>query len=94
MSHPVRIAALELLCAGPRLASELQRDLGVEASNLSQQLAVLRRAGLVVAQKEGTSLVYAIKDPVLIDLLLAARRLLVNGLSETRELLADLDHTG
>src|SRR3954467_10685858 len=93
MSNPVRIAALELLSGGPRSAADLQRELCVEASHLSQQLAVLRRGGLVVAQKDGGSLVFSMKDPALTELLLAARRLLVNSLTETRDLLADLNVT-
>ena len=52
-----------------------------------------RRAGLVAARKEGKSVIYSIKDPALTDLLGIARRLLVNSLTETRDLLADLDAT-
>ena len=51
--HPVRIRVLELLVGGERAVSALLPDVGVEAAHLSQQLAVLRRAGLVVARKEG-----------------------------------------
>jgi len=94
MANPVRIGALELLAGGTRSAGELQRALGVEASHLSQQLAVLRRGGLVTARKDGTSLLYSVKDPVLFEMLAAARRLLLNSLTETRSLLADLDLTG
>lgn len=93
IAHPARIRALEILSNGPRSVGELQPDIGIEPSHLSQQLAVLRRAGLVTARKEGNSVIYSIKDPVLIDLLGAARRLLVNSLAQTRDLLSDLDPT-
>lgn len=93
IAHPARIRALEILADGPRSVSDLQPDVGIEPSHLSQQLAVLRRSGLVAARKEGNSVIYSIKDPALTDLLDLARRLLVNSLSETRDLLADLDPT-
>lgn len=93
IAHPARIRALEILAAGPRSVSDLQPDVGIEPAHLSQQLAVLRRAGLVAARKEGNTVIYSIKDPALTDLLDIARRLLVNSLTETRDLLADLDPT-
>ena len=49
LSHPLRIRILELLSQDERSVGELLREMGVEPSNLSQQLAVLRRAGLVTA---------------------------------------------
>lgn len=69
---------------------DLQSLVGIELSHLSQQLGVLRRAGLVATRREGSSVLYAIKDPVLIDLLAVARKLLLGSLKETRELLAGL----
>ena len=93
IAHPARIRVLEILADGPRSVGDLQPEVGIEPSHLSQQLAVLRRAGLVAARKEGNSVIYSIKDPALTDLLGIARRLLVNSLTETRELLANLDPT-
>ena len=48
LGHPVRIRVLELLQAGPRPVRDLLAEIDVEPSSLSQQLAVLRRAGLDV----------------------------------------------
>ena len=91
LAHPARIRALELLVEGERSVSELQPDVGIESAHLSQQLAVLRRAGLVTTRKEGTTVYYSIKEPLLADLLAVARRLLIASLSESRELLAELE---
>lgn len=91
LGHPVRIRALELLQDGPKPVRDLLAAIDVEASNLSQQLAVLRRAGLVTTRKDGTTVYYAIKDPTLVELLAVARQLLIASLEETRELLAGLD---
>jgi DNA-binding transcriptional ArsR family regulator len=93
MAHPARIRILEILSGGPRSVGDLQPGVGIEPSHLSQQLAVLRRAGLVAVRKDGTSAIYSVKDPLLIELMRTARQLLVNALTETRDLLADLDAT-
>ncbi len=91
LAHPARVRALEVLADGERSVSELQPEVGIESSHLSQQLAVLRRAGLVTTRKDGTAVYYAIKDPTLVELLAVARKLLIASLEETRDLLAGLD---
>jgi len=90
LAHPARIRALEVLADGERSVGDLQPLVGIELSHLSQQLGVLRRAGLVSTRKDGSTVYYAMRDPLLADLLLVAKRLLVNSLVETRDLLADL----
>lgn len=90
LGHPARIRVLELLSEGERSVGDMQPAVGIELSHLSQQLAVLRRAGLVTARKEGTTVFYAIKDPAAVELLAVAKRLLINSLAETRDLLANL----
>ena len=91
LAHPARVRALEVLATGERSVSELQPEVGIEAAHLSQQLAVLRRAGLVVTRRQGTAVFYSIKDPLLVELLVVARRLLIASLTETRDLLAGLE---
>jgi DNA-binding transcriptional ArsR family regulator len=90
LAHPARIRALEVLTEGERSVGELQPLVGIEASHLSQQLGVLRRAGLVATRKEGSSVIYTLKDPVVAELLLVAKHFLLNSLTETSDLLADL----
>ena len=90
LGHPVRIRVLELLQDGPRPVHELLADIGVEASNLSQQLAVLRRTGLVVSHREGNVVRYELSAPQVGDLLRAARTILTSMLVDQGELLAEL----
>ena len=90
LAHPARIRALEVLVDGERSVGELQPLVGIELSHLSQQLGVLRRAGLVTTRKEGSTVHYAIRDPLVADLLLVAKRLLQKSLADTRALLAGL----
>jgi ArsR family transcriptional regulator len=90
LAHPARIRILEVLSEGKRSVGELQKVVDIESSHLSQQLGVLRRAGLVVGRRERSSVIYAIRVPAVVDLLAAAKELLISSLSESTELLADL----
>lgn len=90
LAHPARVRALEVLATGERAVGDLQPLVGIESSHLSQQLAVLRRAGLVTTRKEGSSVIYALRDPLVAELLAVAKQLLAATLAQTRDLLADL----
>lgn len=90
LAHPARIRILEVLAEGPRSVGDMQPLVGIELSHLSQQLAVLRRARLVTARKEGSTVFYAVKNDIVVELLAVAKRLLIDSLSETTDLLADL----
>jgi ArsR family transcriptional regulator len=85
LGHPVRIRVLELLRDGPRPVRDLLADLQIEPSNLSQQLAVLRRSGIIVSVRDGSTVTYKLAGSDVADLLAAARRILT-------EMLADRDH--
>jgi ArsR family transcriptional regulator len=90
LAHPARIRILEVLADGERSVGDMQPLVGIEASHLSQQLAVLRRAGLVITRKEGSTVFYAVKDPQLVELLAVAKRLLITALESSQELLVNL----
>ena len=90
LAHPARIRVLELLSDGEQSVSDMVPLIGIESSHLSQQLGVLRRAGLVTTRRQGTTVFYAIRDPLLVDLLATAKRVLINSLAESQDLLADL----
>ena len=90
LGHPVRIRVLELLQDGPKPVRELLAAIEVEPTGLSQHLAVLRRSGLVTAQREGTTVVYALAGGRVAGLLRAARELLAEKLSGQHELLNEL----
>ena len=94
LSHPARIRVLEVLSSGERSVAELAGLVGIEASHLSQQVGVLRRAGLVTSRKERSSVFYALVDPTVAELLSMAKRVLISMLTESTELLAGLQVAG
>ena len=67
LADPKRLCVLETLATGERSVGELSRDVGCQVPNMSQHLAVLRAAGLVSARREGTTVIYRLADPRVID---------------------------
>ncbi|WP_370085730.1 ArsR/SmtB family transcription factor [Streptacidiphilus sp. MAP12-16] len=90
LGHPVRIRVLELLQEGPMPVRDLLSQIEVERSNLSQQLAVLRRSGIVTATRDGDTVVYALAGGDVAELMRAARRILTELISGQQDLLAEL----
>ncbi|MEU6539262.1 metalloregulator ArsR/SmtB family transcription factor [Streptomyces sp. NPDC047000] len=90
LGHPVRIRVLELLQGGPVTVRDLLIEIEIEPSSLSQQLAVLRRSGIVVSIRQGSTVSYALAGGDVAELLRAARRILTELLVGQHELLAEL----
>ena len=90
LAHPIRIRILEILRAGERSVQELQNRLELDQSTVSQQLAVLRAKNIVAARKEGTTVRYQVRDPLVGDLLDVARRIFNNQLTGTQTMLRAL----
>ncbi|MFR9797571.1 ArsR/SmtB family transcription factor [Streptomyces sp. MS06] len=93
LGHPVRIRVLELLQDGPKPVRELLAAVEIEPSSLSQQLAVLRRSGIVTATRTGSTVVYELAGGDVAELLAAARRVLSVLLAERQDLLTELRRT-
>ena len=90
LGHPARIQILELLVQGERSVGELQAEVGLEGSHISQQLAVLRRAGVVEFRKQGNSVIYSVASPDMAELMAVARKVLTGVLNDQVGLLKDL----
>jgi DNA-binding transcriptional ArsR family regulator len=92
MAHPARIRVLELLAKGERSIGELAEHTGLELSHLSQQVSVLRRAGVVDSRRIRSTVICTLRDPMTAQLLADARELLTNNLRHGQALLAELDN--
>ena len=91
LGHPIRVRVLELLAVADTPVSEMLADTGIEPSTLSTHLAVLRRAGVVTAHRDGSSVIYSLTDPAVAGFLAAARTFLLRSLARGSDLLADLE---
>lgn len=76
LGHPARIRILELLAEGDKPVHELLAAIDVEPASMSQQLAVLRLAGLVTRRRESGEVIYSLALPAVRELLGAAREIL------------------
>ena len=90
LAHPIRIKILEILLVGEKSVQELQQVLDLDQPVVSQQLAVLRAKNIVEARKEGTTVVYTARDPLLRELLDVARRIFNKHLIGTQAMLREL----
>jgi ArsR family transcriptional regulator len=90
LAHPTRIHIAECLEGGELPVSALLERIGIEPTNLSQHLAVLRAKGLVVNRKEGAQVFYALRDPLLSDVLRDMRRYFQAHAEEALRILSEL----
>ncbi|MFQ3663036.1 MAG: metalloregulator ArsR/SmtB family transcription factor [Chloroflexaceae bacterium] len=69
LMHPVRLQILDLLRSGEQCVCHLEAHLGQRQAYVSQQLAILRRAGLVADRRDGPNSFYRITRPEVLTLL-------------------------
>ncbi len=91
LAHPTRIAIVEQLRGGELSAGSLIERLGIEQANASQHLAVLRAKNIVVSRKTGNQVFYAVRDPLIIEVLDLMRRYFHSHLSESLATLKAID---
>ncbi|HWJ88826.1 MAG TPA: metalloregulator ArsR/SmtB family transcription factor [Pelagibacterium sp.] len=63
LANPDRLLVACALVGGERSVRELEDGLGIRQPGLSQQLAELREAGLIVGRKQGKQVFYRLADP-------------------------------
>jgi DNA-binding transcriptional ArsR family regulator len=90
LAHPLRIRILEILGTGEHSVQELQQRLGLEQPIVSHQLAVLRGKNIVTPRKLGTTIKYALSDPLIVKLLVVAREIFNNHFVDTQTMLKEL----
>jgi ArsR family transcriptional regulator len=90
LANPLRIRILDELRQGELTVTEIRTRLGVEATNVSQQLAILRSRNLVVGRKQGSNIYYRCVDPAIFKLLDVAKEIFNNHLVGVKDMLETL----
>jgi DNA-binding transcriptional ArsR family regulator len=62
LTHPVRLAILDILRDGEHCVCHMEAHLGCRQSYISQQVAVLREAGLIQDRRDGWNIYYRVTD--------------------------------
>lgn len=91
LASPIRIRILDELRNGELTVTELRVRLGIEAANLSQQLAVLKSKNIVTGRKQGSNIYYSCTDPSIFQLLDVAKEIFNNHLVGVKNILEDLE---
>lgn len=91
LAHPLRIQLIDALREGERGVNELAERLAVEPTTVSQQLSVLRSRNIVESRKDGSYVLYTVRDPGIYALLDQAKVIFNNHLIEIRDTLEALD---
>lgn len=79
LRHPVRLAILTILQQGEACVCHLEAVLKRRQAYVSQQLGVLREAGLIEDRREGLNVYYRLRTPELTALLERATAVVGNG---------------
>lgn len=80
MDHPLRMKILYLLKDKVMNVGELTQEMGIPQSSVSRHLRVLRERGLVRAEREGTTIWYALTESELATVIDILRRILARQL--------------
>ena len=91
LSHPTRIAILEVLRDHELSARTIQEKLGIEQANLSQHLAILRSHQILVNRKDGNQVFYSIRNPVLVQVLDILRQYIQGSLADAVQMLGEVE---
>ncbi len=62
-AHPGRLRILDLLGQGERGVSELQKELGFSRTTLSQQISILKSAGVLSTRRNGKQIYCSLAIP-------------------------------
>ncbi|WP_240985608.1 ArsR/SmtB family transcription factor [Acididesulfobacillus acetoxydans] len=90
LGHPSRVRILEFLGSGERCVCEIIDELGLEQSNVSQHLAVLRRENVIAAEKRGLKVMYRIKHPEVLEILERGQKVIRDELEDSYRLMKQL----
>ena len=79
LGHPNRLHIIECLADGPKCNCEIAPVLGLEQSNLSRHLSHLVKSGLLVAERQGTRVNFALADRQILRIVELAERVAEAG---------------
>ena len=69
ISHPTRLAILDILREGEQCVCHMEATLGQRQAYISQQLMILKEAGLIESRRDGLNLYYRVIKPEIFNVL-------------------------
>ncbi len=75
LTHPARLAIIHILQDGEHCVCHMEAHLGYRQSYISQQLTVLREAGLIQDRRDGWNVYYRVAEPRIFEILSALEKI-------------------
>jgi ArsR family transcriptional regulator len=69
IAHPVRMEMIVRLKADGCNVSEIQKNLGLPQSTISQHLRILKNAGVLSSRREGTRVCYTVEKKEVLEII-------------------------
>ena len=91
LSNAKRLEILTLLGTQERTVGELVGAMRIAKANVSQHLAVMRKAGIVIARRNGLNVYYRISNPKVIKACNLMREVLLEHHKRTDEMMGHQD---
>jgi len=85
LTHPGRLAILEILRDGEHCVCHMEAYLGFRQAYISQQLSVLRDAGLIQDRRDGWNIFYHVVDERIYEVIQTVRRITGQSEPETKK---------
>jgi DNA-binding transcriptional ArsR family regulator len=91
LGHSIRLQILHLLKENPLRVKSISEQLGMPQALISRHLAILRNVGVVVAERHGQDMVYAIANPKIVGVCEMMRAVLAEREVRRSEMLGTLE---
>lgn len=75
MAHPIRLLIINLLSQREYAVQELEKELGVSQSSISQHLNLLKDKEILASRRAAQQVFYRLNDPRFMDLISLTREL-------------------
>lgn len=82
MAHPSRLMIVDALSKGPKTVSELTEMIGCDMSTVSRHLSVLKNAGVLADQRQGTQINYHLRTPCVLNFFACVESVLQSNVQE------------
>lgn len=86
MGNALRMQIVHLLRNGPMNVNDITAAVGQHQATVSRNLTVLRNAGIVLTQREGSNILYRVANPKLVDVCNLMREVLIEQIGEHTKL--------
>lgn len=84
LGHPTRIQIIKLLGKGELCVCDILPNLNSEQSNTSQHLTVLKNQGIVESRKDGSKVIYSIKNKEVYKMIDLVEAIILRQTEETK----------